>query len=62
METLSKFALSVVWGIPATVVMLVIIWIALQHSIHLFVSLGLGMVGWLLLFFAQDIIVKHLIS
>ncbi|MGE7762886.1 DUF3147 family protein [Peribacillus sp. NPDC097895] len=62
METLSKFALSVVWGIPATVVMLVIIWIALQHSIHLFVSLGLGMGGWLLFLFAQDMIVKHLIS
>ncbi|MGE6378416.1 hypothetical protein [Peribacillus muralis] len=45
MEALSKFTLSVVWGIPATVVMLVIIWLSLQLSLHLFASLGLGLVG-----------------
>jgi hypothetical protein len=62
MEKLSKFALGVAWGIPSTIVMLVIIGIALKHSIHLFVSLGLGMVGWLVFLFVQGIIVKHLIS
>ncbi|CAH2714561.1 hypothetical protein BACCIP111895_01733 [Neobacillus rhizosphaerae] len=58
METLSKFALGVVWGIPATVVMLVIIGISLHNSLHLFVSLGLGMGGWLIFLFAQSMIVK----
>jgi hypothetical protein len=61
-ETLSKFAFGVAWGIPATVVMLLIIGIALQHSIHLYVSFGLGLIGWLLFLFAQDIIVKHIVS
>lgn len=59
MQTLSKFALGVVYGIPSTVVMLVIVGIALQHSVNLFASLGLGMGGWLLALYAQDIIVKH---
>ncbi|MFD9626585.1 DUF3147 family protein [Peribacillus muralis] len=62
MEALSEFALSVVWGIPATVVMLVIIWMALQHSLHLFASLGLGLAGWLVFLFAQNLLIKHLIN
>ncbi|WP_057914868.1 DUF3147 family protein [Peribacillus muralis] len=62
MEALSEFSLSVVWGIPATVVMLVIIWMALQHSLHLFASLGLGLAGWLVFLFAQNLLIKHLIN
>ena len=61
-ETLSKFALGVAWGIPATVVMLLIIGMALRHSFHLFVSIGLGIIGWLIFLFAQDLIVKHIVS
>ncbi|KXZ13429.1 DUF3147 family protein [Bacillus nakamurai] len=60
--TLSKFAFSVAWGIPSTVVMLVIIGIALRHSIHFIVSIGLGLAGWVIFLFAQDIIVKHLVN
>ncbi|CEG26189.1 DUF3147 family protein [Bacillus sp. B-jedd] len=59
-EKISKFALGVVWGIPSTVVMLVIIGLALKHSIHLFASIGLGMAGWLFFLFAQDFFVKLL--
>ncbi|MBV7509716.1 DUF3147 family protein [Bacillus sp. sid0103] len=62
MDKLSKFAIGVVWGLPGTVVMLLIIGIALKHSIHLFASLGLGIAGWLILYFAQNLIVKHLIN
>jgi hypothetical protein len=61
-DKLSKFAIGVVWGLPGTVVMLLIIGIALKHSIHLFASLGLGFAGWLILYFAQNLIVKHLIN
>ena len=60
MEKISKFAIGVVWGLPGTVVMLLIIGIALKYSIHLFASLGLGIAGWLILYFAQNLIVKHL--
>lgn len=62
MDKISKFAIGVVWGLPGTVVMLLIIGMALKHSIHLFASLGLGIAAWLVLFFAQDLIVKQISS
>ncbi|OAJ76078.1 hypothetical protein AYJ08_20325 [Brevibacillus sp. SKDU10] len=61
METLSRFALGVVWGLPATVVMLVIVGISLHHSLHLFAALGLGVVGWGIFLYAQDLIVKQFV-
>jgi len=39
--TLSKFALGVLWGFPATAVLLVIGYIVLQNSVHLFLSISL---------------------
>ncbi|WP_088066807.1 DUF3147 family protein [Gottfriedia luciferensis] len=60
MQTLSKFAYGVALGIPATLVMLLIIGVALQHSLHLISAIGLGIVGWLIYNFAQDLVVKHL--
>ncbi|MEI5907713.1 DUF3147 family protein [Bacillus spongiae] len=62
MDKLSKFAISVVWGIPGTVVMLLIIGVSLKHSINLFASLGMGIAGWLIFYLAQDLIVKNLIN
>lgn len=56
--TLSKFALGVLWGFPATAVLLVIVYISLQHSIHLFISIGLGVCGWLIILWIQDLVVK----
>lgn len=61
-DKISKFAMGVVWGLPGTVVMLLIIGLALKYSIHLFASLGLGISGWLIFYFAQDFIVKHLFN
>lgn len=55
---LSKFALGVLWGFPATAVLLVIVYISLQHSIHLFISIGLGVCGWLIFLWIQDLVVK----
>ncbi len=57
--TLSKFALGVLWGFPATAVLLIIVYIALQNSIHLFVSIGLGVCGWLFFLVAQDLVVNY---
>lgn len=57
--TLSKFALGVLWGFPATAVLLVIVYIALQHSIHLFISISLGVCGWLMFLWIQDLVVKY---
>lgn len=52
--TLSKFALGVLWGFPATAVLLIIVYTALQHSIHLYASIALGGCGWLLFLFLQN--------
>ena len=57
--TLSKFALGVLWGFPATAVLLVIVYISLQHSIHLFISISLGVCGWLMFLWIQDLVVKY---
>lgn len=62
MDKLSKFTMGVVWGIPGTIVMLLIIGIALKHSVNIFASLGLGITGWLIFYFAQDQIVKQIMN
>ncbi|EWG12893.1 DUF3147 family protein [Cytobacillus firmus] len=62
MDKLSKFAISVVWGLPGTVVMLLIIGFALKHSINLYAALSMGIAGWLMFYFAQDLIVKNIMN
>lgn len=57
---LSKFALGVLWGFPATAVMLLIVYLALQNSLHLFISILLGIAGWLLFLYIQDIVVTYI--
>ncbi|WP_419878254.1 DUF3147 family protein [Brevibacillus centrosporus] len=57
--SLSKFAYGVAGAIPSTVFMLLIVGFALQHSLHLFASLALGMGGWVVCFMLQDMVVKH---
>ncbi|NRG46887.1 DUF3147 family protein [Bacillus sp. CRN 9] len=55
---LSKFALGVLWGLPGTIVLLFIVYFALKHSLHLYFSISLGIAGWLIFMFLQDVIVK----
>ena len=57
--TLSKFALGVLWGFPATAILLIIVYIALQNSIHLFLSIALGGCGWLLFLFIQNLVLDY---
>lgn len=57
--TLSKFALGVLWGFPATAILLIIVYIALQNSIHLFLSIALGGCGWLLFLFIQNLVLNY---
>ena len=47
---------------PSTVIMLVIIGIALRHSLSFIAASGLGLTGWLVFLYAQDFIVKHINS
>ncbi|NGP43976.1 DUF3147 family protein [Bacillaceae bacterium SIJ1] len=57
--TLSKFALGVLWGFPATAVLLLIVYIALQHSVNLLISIGLGVSGWFIFLLLQDLVFKY---
>ncbi|ANU09496.1 hypothetical protein A1A1_11962 [Planococcus antarcticus DSM 14505] len=57
--TLSKFALGVLWGFPATAVLLIIVYVALQNSIHLFLSIALGGCGWLLFLVLQNVVLDY---
>lgn len=58
-EVVSRFALGVLYGFPATMVMLLVIYIALKNSVPLFVSIGLGICGWLLFLFLQDYTIAY---
>ncbi|MCM3619790.1 DUF3147 family protein [Sutcliffiella horikoshii] len=55
---LSKFALGVLWGFPATAVLLIIVAISLKASLSLFISIGLGVGGWILFLSLQDFLVR----
>ncbi|MBM7094808.1 MULTISPECIES: DUF3147 family protein [Alteribacter] len=55
---LSKFALGVLWGFPATAVLLIIVVISLKASLSLFISIGLGVGGWIIFLTVQDFLVK----
>ncbi|MED1864459.1 DUF3147 family protein [Fictibacillus nanhaiensis] len=57
-KTLSNFALGVLWGFPATAVLLVIVYISLKHSFSLITCLGLGISGWLLCILFQEAALK----
>lgn len=55
---LSKFVLGVLWGFPATVMLLFIIYISLKHSVPLFLSIGFGIAGWIIFILMQDFVIK----
>lgn len=59
-ETLSKFALGVLWGFPATAMLLFIVYLSLKNSFPLALSIGFGISGWVLFLFIQDFVVKLL--
>ncbi|AJS58310.1 DUF3147 family protein [Paenibacillus sp. IHBB 10380] len=61
-STLSKFALGVLWGFPATFLLLFIVYISLKNAIPLFVSIGLGLVCWFIFLLIQENISKYLKS
>lgn len=58
--TLSKFALGVLWGFPATAFLLLIVYLSLKHSVSLFISIGFGIGGWLIFLLVQEVILKYI--
>ncbi|MFY0546172.1 DUF3147 family protein [Brevibacillus sp. H7] len=57
---LSQFAKGVLWGFPATAVLLWIVSAGLRHSFSLFSSILLGVMGWGALFLVQDFLFKKM--
>ncbi|WP_411955054.1 DUF3147 family protein [Alkalibacillus sp. S2W] len=57
--TLGKFALGVLWGFPATAVLLLILYLSLKQSLPLAVSFGLGVAGWGIFLLIQDVVIKN---
>ncbi|MBY6036630.1 DUF3147 family protein [Fictibacillus nanhaiensis] len=58
-STINKFALGVLWGFPATAILLLIVYTCLKNSLHLVVSIGFGIGGWFMFVFLQELTIKY---
>ena len=56
--TLNKFIVGVLMGLPATMVLLIIVYFGMKNSLHLLWSVLLGIAGWMLFLAIQDILIK----
>lgn len=62
MGNIQQFTLGVLIGIPATVVMLIVIYFGLKHSLHITVTLACGLLAWGLFLMGQKMIVNFISS
>ncbi|UOE95009.1 DUF3147 family protein [Alkalihalobacillus sp. LMS39] len=60
-SNMSTFAFGVLWGFPATALLLTIVVICLKASLSLYVSIGLGVGGWLICLTVQNFFVKKIL-
>ncbi|SES44689.1 DUF3147 family protein [Psychrobacillus sp. OK032] len=61
-KTINQFTVGVIAGLPATIVMLVIIYMALKHSVHLSIAILFGVVGWGIFLIIQKYITEIFFS
>lgn len=52
-ETINAFTSGVIVGLPATIVMLLIIYITFKHSGHLSTAIIFGIIGWIIFLIIQ---------
>ncbi|MQR85174.1 DUF3147 family protein [Bacillus megaterium] len=57
-EVVSQFTLGVLYGLPGTILLLAVVYICLKNSLHLFMSLSIGVMCWVLFLGLQKIVVK----
>ncbi|MDR7203255.1 hypothetical protein J2X82_001522 [Priestia megaterium] len=57
-EVVSQFTLGVLYGLPGTILLLAVVYICLKNSLHLFMSLSIGVMCWGLFLGLQRIVVK----
>jgi hypothetical protein len=55
-QNINKFVIGVLLGLPATAVMLVIIYLALKQSLHVAMAISLGMAAWALFLVFQKLL------
>ncbi|MFN3365106.1 DUF3147 family protein [Exiguobacterium sp. s142] len=58
----NRFTFGVLVGLPATIVMLSIIYLALHHSLHISLAITLGIVGWGACLAIQKFLVHLIVS
>ncbi|MEC1376611.1 DUF3147 family protein [Heyndrickxia sp. FSL K6-6286] len=61
-HNVSQFAWGVLVGLPATAVMLLVIYFGLKYSIHLVIAILLGIIAWGLFLLLQNLIMKAFAS
>jgi len=61
-QNINKFTLGVLAGIPATIVMLFVIYISLKQSFHLILAISLGVVAWGIFLVFQKYIISVFVS
>ena len=61
-KTINQFTGGVIAGLPATIVMLLIIYLALKHSVHLSIAIVFGVIGWGFFLIIQKYITELLFS
>ncbi|KGR77425.1 DUF3147 family protein [Ureibacillus manganicus] len=61
-QNINKFTLGVLAGFPATIVMLFVIYISLKQSVHLVLSISLGVVAWGIFLVVQKYIMAVFVS
>ncbi|MFC3883994.1 DUF3147 family protein [Bacillus songklensis] len=55
---LSQFLFGVLYGLPATVVLIFIVALSLKHSVPFLFSIVLGMIGWASLLLVQKVLLS----
>ncbi|MBO8171673.1 MAG: DUF3147 family protein [Bacillaceae bacterium] len=58
-EEMSRFARGVLWGFPATAVLLYLVSVGLKHSLSLYMSVFLGISAWGVLIMIQELMIKR---
>ncbi|MCY8810274.1 DUF3147 family protein [Bacillus atrophaeus] len=61
-ETLSRFALGVLFGLPATICLLVTLALLLRASMPFFLSVCLSIVGWAVFLLVQQAVFKYFLN
>ncbi len=61
-QNINKFTLGVLVGFPATLIMLLVIYIALKQSVHLVLAISLGIVAWGVFLIGQKLIMAAFVS